>query len=528
MTRAALGALVLASAAAAGCGRAPQVERAYNGDIVRGRFVQPAAYAAFLRGAIAEAGGHLNDALVAYEQAQDLDPDSAEIAARIGAVRCRADVRDPGADRAFDRASRLDPAFARAWTERARCADARGDAAAAHRAAARAAQLDPRADAANVLVARTAARGDDAATREALVSLTATARDPAVAYGALVAWAEGHGDVALWAYALEQLVQAAPSERDAVARAAEQLAGLGETGEARAVAAAAVDVDDAPLPPRLALAARLALDEAIARGDAAALSRRATRTRLGLDEAAGRALLGARPALARSLAATQAGADPTARGARLVLAAAGGRDLTAAAAEARPGDAPVSCAALVAFGVALVHATSAPERARAALAAIAHGPMAAGDDRVVRPAVELASRGALDAGALTPDGRIELAALRGEAPASIPSGIDPRHEYLAIALSRPDGPRARELAARLAPAAVRDPVVAAAASLVLLGTGAPIARGAPRALLARDPADPLLAATALRLAEKVGDSDVARKARATLTAFDGAPRHAVE
>lgn len=528
MKRAALAALVIASAAAAGCARAPGVERAYDGDLVCGRYVQPAAYAAFLRGAIAEAGGHLHDALVAYEEARDLDPDSAEVAARIGAVRCRADARDPEADRAFERASQLDPTFARAWTERARCAAERGDTAAAHQAAARAAELDPRADAANALAARTAARSDDAATREALVSLTATARDPAVAYGALAAWAESHGEVALWAYALEHLVRAAPSEREAVARAAEQLAGLGEAAEARAVAAAAVDADDVPLPPGLALAARLALDEAIARGDAAALGLRATRTRLGLDEAAGRALLAARPALARSLAATLAGADPTARGARLVLAAVDGRDLTAASSEARPGDAPVSCAALVAFGVALVHATSAPERARAALAAIAHGPMVAGDDRVERPAVELASRGALDVDALTPDARVELAALRGVAPPALPPGVDLRHDYLAIALSRPDAPRARELGTRLAPAADRDPIVAAAASLVLLGTGAPIAPGAPRALLAIDPADPLLAATALRLAEKVGDSDVARQARAALTALGGAPRRAVE
>jgi hypothetical protein len=37
----------------------------------------------------------------------------------------------------------------------------------------------------------------------------------------------------------------------------------------------------------------------------------------------------------------------------------------------------------------------------------------------------------------------------------------------------------------------------------------------------RDPGDPLLAATALRLANKTGDSDVATRARATLTAIGG-------
>ena len=49
----------------------------------------------------------------------------------------------------------------------------------------------------------------------------------------------------------------------------------------------------------------------------------------------------------------------------------------------------------------------------------------------------------------------------------------------------------------------------------------------PRALLARDPADPLLAAVALRLAEKTGDAEVARRARETLSAL-GASRRRVE
>ena len=62
-------------------------------------------------------------------------------------------------------------------------------------------------------------------------------------------------------------------------------------------------------------------------------------------------------------------------------------------------------------------------------------------------------------------------------------------------------------------------MVAAAAVLVQITVGAPIAAGAPRALLTRDPGDALLVATALRLANKTGDSDVATRARATLTAL---------
>jgi hypothetical protein len=84
----------------------------------------------------------------------------------------------------------------------------------------------------------------------------------------------------------------------------------------------------------------------------------------------------------------------------------------------------------------------------------------------------------------------------------------------------PEAPRARELAARLAPAAGSDAVVAAATALLRLAHGdpPPDARSAS-ALLGIDPADPLLAAIALRLADRVGDADAARRARAALAAF---------
>jgi hypothetical protein len=54
---------------------------------------------------------------------------------------------------------------------------------------------------------------------------------------------------------------------------------------------------------------------------------------------------------------------------------------------------------------------------------------------------------------------------------------------------------------------------------VQIGTGAPIDAGAPRALLMRDPRDPLLAAIALRLATKTGDTAVASQARESLATF---------
>ncbi len=509
---------------ASACGGGPLVERAYDGHVVEGRAIEPDAYAAFLIGALAESSGQTRDALIAYEHAARLDSRGPEIWTRVGAVRCALRPGDPHADDAFARALAIDDRYAGAWAARARCAATRNDAAGTLENARRAAELDPSADGANALLARAGVAVQDATTRDALLALTATARDRVAAWDALASWAASRGDIALWARALETLVKVAPARRDAVARAAEELAGAGEMDEARAVAAAAADAGEGPMmEDRAPLAARLAVDEAIGRGNADEVRLRATRARVTLEEAAARALLAGQRDMAREIVSPVTRADPGASGARLVLAASEGRDLVGAAVEARRQATSISGAGLVAFGAAVVHAVS-PEEARASLAALKHGPLVAGDDRVVRRAVELASRGTLDMSALPADGLVEIAALRGEPSGeglSLPDrrGLDARHEYLAGALADPRGPRTKELGDRLARIAGSDPVVAAASALVQIAVGAPIAAGAPGALLLRDPGDALLAATALRLANKTGDTDVATRARATLTAL---------
>jgi hypothetical protein len=514
--------VALIAACASGCGGRLMVDRAYGGNVVHGRYVEPEAYAAFLRGAMAQASGDTREALAAYGDAARLDPDSPEIWTRIAEVRCRADPRDATAEGELAHALEIEPTYARAWAVRAKCATARGDEAAARVAAERASALDPSADAANVALARSPVGGTDAqaVTRQRLVALTATASDPLVAWEALASWAEAHGDVPLWSRALRETAALAPGKRQAVAAAAEELAGIGALADARAVAAAAVEADERPFDATShELAARLAIDEAIARGDLGAVRRRSTRARVPIDEAAGRAWLAGSLAMARSLATAAAEGDPTARGARLVLAAVRGDNVVQAAADVRPGDAPVSAAALVAFGRSLSR-FAAPETSAAALAATPHAPLVAGDDRVVRPAVELVARGVLSASALPPDGAIELSAVRGESPTEPLPRLDARHEYLAFALLRSGSPRVRYLAERLAAAMPSDAVVAAATSLLRMARGAPpLDGGSASALLAHDPADPLLAAVALRLAEKVGDADAARRARATLAAL---------
>jgi hypothetical protein len=531
MTRGARIATALAAACALGCGARPVVDRAYGGNVVHGRYLEPEAYAAFMRGAMAEASGDPREALAAYGEASRLDPDSAEIWTRLAELRCRMAPRDAGApEKELARALELEPTYARAWAVRARCAAARGDDAAARAAAERESALDPSADEANVVLARsqTGTAEAQAAVRQRLVALTSTASDPLVAWEALASWAETHGDISLWSRALREVAVIAPGKRQAIAAAAEQLAGIGALAEARAVAASAIEADERPFEAgRHELAARLAVDDAIARGDLGAVRRRSTRARLPLDEAAGRALLAGAPAMARSLATAAAEGDPTARGARLVLAAVRGDNVVQAAQDARAGDAPVSAAALVAFGRSLSHFAS-PEPSWAGLAGTPQARLIAGDDRVVRPAVELVARGVLSSAILPPDGAIELAGVRGESPPEPLPPLDPRHEYLALALAHSTAPRVRDLAEHLASAAPLDPVAAAASYLVRLDRGGPpLDAGSAQALLAHDPADPLLAAVALRLAERVGDAEAARRARAALAALHY-PRMSVE
>jgi hypothetical protein len=287
------------------------------------------------------------------------------------------------------------------------------------------------------------------------------------------------------------------------------------------VAGAAADADTSPLAAdAYPLTARLAVDEAIARHDADAVRARAVRVRVGLDEAAARAVLAGDDALARALLAPLCAADPQAWGPRLVRAACDDGDALGAGwalGSARPAG-RVPAAVLVAFGRALAHAAAADD-ARAALAAIAHEPIVSGDDRVVRPAVALAARGLIDAADLPADGAIELAALRGAAPPeSAVVAADERHRYLAEALADPRSGDARARGERLAGVEGRDPIVAAAAALVRAGAGPEADRRAAAALLARDAADPLLAAVALRLARGAGDGDgeTARRAGTAL------------
>lgn len=128
-----------------------------DGVRYEGRFINPEAYAAYLLGVEREARGNLSEALRAYLEAHTEDPDSPEIWARIGAVRCFSSEPKAGpaaARGAFERGLRVDPSYAGNYLERARCAERARDFPGALRDARAAVARRPEDETANLLVAR--------------------------------------------------------------------------------------------------------------------------------------------------------------------------------------------------------------------------------------------------------------------------------------------------------------------------------------------------------------------------------------
>ena len=133
------------------------VTRMADGVRYEGRFVNPEAYAAYLLGVEHEAHGDYASALEAYQEAHTEDPDSPEIWARIGAVRCisgKAGRAPGGASSAFEHGIANDPEYFGNYLERARCAERSGDLESALRDASAAVARRPDDEPSNLLVAR--------------------------------------------------------------------------------------------------------------------------------------------------------------------------------------------------------------------------------------------------------------------------------------------------------------------------------------------------------------------------------------
>jgi hypothetical protein len=387
------------ASALAGCGSEPRVVRVYDGRIVEGRYVSPEAYAAFLRGVLSEAAGDLKGAVTAYAVAVDEDEDDPEIMARIGEARCKLEPKDPLADRAFDAALKRDPTSASALAAKGRCALTRGRTDEAVELGRRAAAQDPSNVVLEAQVVRAEAGRADPSARERAVALTLAHGDNAAAWDALIVWGRAHHDAQLVTRGLEGLVRAAPSRSVEAERGAAALLEGGELALARRLACA---LSDAPrelgvIGPRDPTVARLAVDEALVRGDRAVALARATRGHVALAEVAARALLLDKKEIAGAIAASVADADPGASGALMVRAAltasGAGAGKPRVEALAHVTDQPPELCALV-FADRLATAAGS-DVARQWLARITRTPMAARDPLGGPLAKDLADRGVL-------------------------------------------------------------------------------------------------------------------------------------
>jgi hypothetical protein len=510
----------------AGCVGDPKVVRVYDGRIVEGTYIPPEAYAAYLRGALADEAGDLKGAASFYEQAVREDDEDAETWTRLGDVRCRLDPKSNSADEAFDKAKKIDGAYASLLAARSRCAVARGkqaDALQYARAAVEADATNAEMEALHVSVLAKQG-GERAPGRERAIALTLASGERPAAWEALAAWGRAKGDADLIARGLEGLVRTAPMRLREVEEGALELLGLGFAAHARRVAASITDAprDRLVVGPRDETVARLAVDEALLRGDQAAAERRATRGHVSLPEVAARAMLLERRDLADALARAVATADPSASCAHMVLAALAphGKRPTLG----RPNDEPpAACALALVDRIAVV---AGGEVGRAWLSRVGFAKMSPHDPLVGPLAVDLAARGVVRGEDLPIEQRIELAARRREAPPAIEASqraaVDAKHTFLWHALVDPRSGESRAMLAHLGSAADRDPIVGFAVARIAFAEKADVLEPARRAIAAA-PAHPLMLAAAVELAKRAGRGEDLAPARTRLMAVARTP-----
>lgn len=493
-------ALVCTLAGACGGTNGP-VTRLVEGRTMEGPSVSADAYAAFLRGAVAQEEGRYGEALAAFEQVIAMDPGDPEPWARVASVRCALRPGDPGGARAALHALALDPDYAPAHLAAARCGS--GDVRASVERSALAAPLAAQPQ---LWLARLdGAAGQSERAHERLLALAL--REPnAAVLDALGSWAYAHGAPRTAAHAwADACARDATRVGEAFDRAAD-LAGDGEIDAARTLAGALVDLRSPGLGDgrkAAALARRLAVDEALARGDAARACARAATARMSLDEVAGRAIVLGRPEIARPIAQLVADADPASDSARLAL-------IAAKEALGEPVSFPSSrrASVIVAPSVRLAYARAmerclGPAEAARAMLGVGRAAARAGDALEVTLAVDLTARGVLQEDELPPDGRLELASrrrVRFEPTATEAGSLDARHRLLWLAWISPAGGETARLAARLTRSGNRDPLVVASALHIASATKAVLDPRARERLAASAPADPLVCAADVEIA----------------------------
>lgn len=268
-----------------GCLR-PGVARLVDGRPITDRFVPADAYAAYARGALAEARGDDRQALAAFRAAVAADDQSVELWTRIGAVECRLGRMD-AARSSFAQAAELELRYEPLWRARASCAERSGDVRRAIVLARTAAALDPDRLATSLLVARLYERtGEPRRARRWL-------------HAAALRWPRS--DEAWEAF--EELCRRTDDAIGA-ALARRQRVGL---ARARGVRGPGLRRERSEEADRR----WLAVDEALRRDDLAEARARLRRGRLDARQLAFRAILVGKPRLALRQATHLLAADPT-------------------------------------------------------------------------------------------------------------------------------------------------------------------------------------------------------------------------
>lgn len=489
----------LACALATACaGTHGSVTRLVDGRTIDGSFVSADAYAAFLRGAVAQEEGRYAEALAAFEQVLAIDPDDPEPWSRVAMVRCTQRSGDPAGAVAAARALHLDPDYGPAHFAEAWCGSGALRASLERSAFASPHAVEPQL----WLTVLDGEAGQRERGQERLLAL-ALGQPSAAVLTALGWWARGRGAprtaARAWAAAC---ARDARRVGDAFGRVTE-LAGDGELGAARALAGALLDlrspvVGTARSVP--ALARRLGVDEALARGDAARARARAATARMSLDEVAGRAIILGRPEIALPIAELVAQADPTSESARLaVMAAKEALGEPVSYPSARSANASVPASVRLAYARAMARRLG-PAGAAHALLSVGRSPPRSGDALEVTLAVDLAARGAIEEDDLPPDALLELALRRHVAPSVADARwLDARHRLARLAWTSPSSGETAQLAARLTRSGNRDPLVVASVLHVAAATHTPLDPHVRERLVAGAPADPLVCAADLEI-----------------------------
>jgi hypothetical protein len=342
------------------------------------------------------------------------------------------------------------------------------------------------------LLASVEEKRDADAARKRLVALTLMAKEDSVAWSALGNWAASHGDSDLEMQAFSRVAVIAPTKWKSVANACESLSGDGALREARSLAGVLADAqrhldrDNARAAYSIGqspIAARLAVDDAIAQKNFDLARVRATTAHVPLDEVAGRAALIGEINFARDVAAELTRADANDFSAHVALAAV---DPTYSIEGLSNHDTYVPAAVVIA-AAASPSKISVPAPIE---------PIFSGDSLVADAAAKLAAYGNLDPHSLSGDAEVDADVRSGKIP-QLSKGADARHRFLTCAFQNSASNACDAMAHHFQQLESRDVLINVALAHLAIRRGAPTSelQALAEKLNPLGPGDPLVITT---------------------------------